>query len=487
MTTDMAPPELTQLPVGRRRLLGRAAVLLASRALGVLLGVVTTVLIAKRLGPTAFGTFALGLVLLQLGGTVTDLGLSALIVRESDHRPNLQRALLVWGERVRLIVGTLVAVALAGIALATVDGSREQLAVVAIVAALPMQAWSLGTAVMQQRLLLSRISGLVLVQSVVYVVVVVALYVADASLLGFAVGYLAFAASYAALVSVATRRLLRRVRDRLTWRQFRSLVGDAVPLSLSAIIVTVYYKLDSLLVYHLSTPQDAGAYAVAYRFLDHAQLIPLTLSTLFLPLLTRRHADRAPVGEVVDEYVRLSLLVAVPAVGAGMLTAGPVIGLFGSEYAESVVLLRLLLPAFVPVALGYVFGNVAIVHRRARSQLVVAVAALILNVALNVVLIGRYGARAAAIITVLTELAVAAALFWTLRRPCGLAIPVRWLARLAATTALAAAAGVPLLGVPLLAAPVFLAVFAVAGLALGVITRDELRRLLRRRGAATAA
>jgi O-antigen/teichoic acid export membrane protein len=487
VTTDLAPPGLSGLPVGRRRLLGRAALLLLSRALGVLLGVVTTVLIAKQLGPPAFGTFALGLVLLQLGGTITDLGLSALIVRESDRRPDLQRALLVWGERVRVIAGTLVAVVLAGIAVATVDGSREQLAVVAIVAALPLQAWSLGTAVMQQRLLLSRISGLVLAQSVVYVVVVGALYAANASLLGFAVGYLGFAAGYAALVSVTARRLLRGVGDRLTWRHFRALVADAVPLSLSAIVITVYYKVDSLLVYNLSTPQDAGAYAVAYRFLDHAQLIPLTLSTLFLPLLTRRHADGSPVGEVVDEYIRLSLLVSVPAVGAGMLAAEPVIGIFGSEYGESVVLLRLLLPAFVPVALGYVCGNVAIVHRRARSQLIVAVAALILNVALNVALIGRYGARAAAVISVVTELAVAAALFWTLRRPCGLTFPYRWLARLAATTALAAAAGVPLLSLPLLAAPVFLAVFAAAGLALGVVTRDELQRLLRRRGAAAAS
>jgi O-antigen/teichoic acid export membrane protein len=183
--------------------------------------------------------------------------MSALLVRESDRRPGLQRALLVWGERVRLVVGTLVALVLVGVTLVTVDGRTEQLAVISIVAALPLQAWSLGTAVMQQRLLLLRLSALSFVQSVVYVGVVAALYVADAPLLGFALGYLAFAASYAVLVATARGGCCGGPRP-AELPQFRAMVGDAVPLSLTAIIITVYYKVDSLLVYNLSTPDDAA-------------------------------------------------------------------------------------------------------------------------------------------------------------------------------------------------------------------------------------
>ncbi|MEO6715304.1 MAG: flippase [Mycobacteriales bacterium] len=481
MTTEAVPQVAAEASVGRRALLGRATLLLLSRAIGVLLGVVTTVLIARKLGPTAFGTFALGLVLLQLGGLVTDLGMHSLLVRESDRDPSLQRALLVWSERVRLLAGALVALVLAGVVLATVDGGRERLAVIAIVAALPLQALSLGTAVMQQRLLLSWISMLVLVQSVVYVVVVGALYVANASVLGFALGYLGFAASYAVLVSVSARRLLHEVRNTLTWTQFRALVGDAVPISVAAVIISVYYRVDSLLVYNLSTPDDAGAYAVAFRFLDHAQLVPLTLSTLFLPLLTRRHSQAEPVAEVVEEYVRLSLLLTVPVVGVGMLAAGPIISLFGSEYAESVVLLRLVLPAFVGIGLGYVFASVAVVHRRGRSQLRVAVGALVANIALNLAFIPQHGARAAAIITVVTELSVAGALFLTLRGPCGLTVPGWWLIRLAGVTAVAGTAGLLLIATPLLAVAVFAALFASGAVAGQLVTRDELQGLLRRR------
>lgn len=477
MTTRAAMPPMTQGQAAHRHLLGRTAVLLMSKIAGVVLGVLTTVLLARKLGPTAFSTFALGLVLLQLGSILTDLGMSSLLVRESEREPSLQRALLVWGERVKLIAGTAVAVVLSGAAMLMVDGGRERIAVVAIVAALPLQAWSLGTAVMQQRLLLLRISAIVLTQSVVYVFVVGALYLADASLLGFALGYLVFAACSALLVSVATRRLLRDVRQRLSWTEVRRRIQDAVPLSLTAVVITIYYKIDSVLVYNLASPEDAGSYAVAYRFLDHSSLIPLTLSTLFLPLLTRRLAERGTVGEVVDEYVRLTLLVAVPAVGGGMLAAGPIIGIFGSEYAESVVLLRMLLPAFVPIALGYILANVGLVHGRARSQLRVAILALLVNVTLNIIFISRYGARAAAVVTVVTEVAVVAALYLTLRKQCALSISAGWFARLLAAAVPAAVCGVLLLDMPLLAAAVFLVMYAAGVVALRVVTPAELKRL----------
>jgi hypothetical protein len=166
-----------------------------------------------------------------------------------------------------------------------------------------------------------------------------------------------------------------------------------------------------------------------------------------------------------------------------MLMAGPIIGLFGSEFAESVVLLRLLLPAR-PCRPRLRLRQRGAVHRLARRQLVVAVVVLVANVALN-------AASSPA------------------RRPCGRAHhrddrgdrrrravphaapamradPAGALARRPARRRSRArrSAGVLLLDSPLLATTAFLAVFAVTALALGVVRPDELRRLLPRRARA---
>jgi O-antigen/teichoic acid export membrane protein len=473
--TDTLAPAPTS-----RRLAGSTAVLLGVRAAGLVMGLAVSLLLARGLGARALGTFATGLTLVQIGSMFTDFGLGALLVREGADAPGLRAAMLTWATRARIVSGLIVFAALTGLTVVLVDGTPARISVIIIGAAVPLSALTLGMTLLQQRFLLNRMALLLLAQSVAWLAAVAALFALHAGLRAYAIAFVAYNAAYGILVHAVARRSLPGHPESMTLRHFARLMRDVIPLSITVVLVTLYYKLDSLFVYRFAGAAAAGSYAIAYRFLDQLQILPITLGNLFLPLLTRQKSAGEPAQPMFERYLRITLVLSAPVAGIGLALAGPLVALFGKDFHDAVLLLRLLLPAFVVVAVSYVVVHVAIVHRHAKKQLAAACVGLVVNVALNLVFVPRYGARAAAVVTLITETGVVVTLYAGLRGPCALALPWRWLGRLGAVLAAAGLAAVALHGNPYGASLAFLAVYCVGAALLEVVEIDEIRALLRR-------
>lgn len=470
-----------------RRLAGGTAVLLVTRAVGLVMGLAVSLLLARGLGPQGLGTFATGLALVHIGSMLTDFGLAALLVREGADAPTLRAAMLQWATRARVVAGIAVFAVLVGVTFVVVDEADARLSVILVVSSVPLSALTLGMTLLQQKLLLNRMALLLLAQSVIWLAMVAVLFSSGAGLRAYAWAFVAFNAGYGLLVYRVSRRALSGPADSMTLGVFSRLMRDVVPLSITVVLVTLYYKLDSIFVYHFAGAAAAGSYAIAYRFLDQLQIIPVTLGNLFLPLLTRRRNSGEPTQPMFERYVRITLLLSAPIAGLGLVLARPLVALFGAGYGDAVLLLRLLLPAFVVVAFSYVLVHVSIVHRMAKKQLLSACIGLVINVGLNLAFVPRYGARAAALSTLLTEVGVVTTLYLALRRPCAIALPWRWLGRLGAILTAATAAAVLLREYPW-AGSVAFAVVYVGGVALlSVVDVDEVRGLLRRTPAAESA
>lgn len=463
-----------------RRLAGGTAVLFAVRIAGLVMGLVVSVLLARGLGVEALGTFSTGLALVHIGVMLTDVGLSALLIREGAAAPTLRQAMLQWATRARVVAGLLMSLLLVGAALLTVEGTEARLTVAVIIAAVPLTALTLGMTLLQQQLMLARMAQLLLAQSMMWLAIVAILYTLDAGLWAYAIAFVAYNAAYGLLVHRVAKRSLTGLAEPMKMGHFARLMREAVPLSATFVLVTLYYKLDALFVYRFAGAAAAGSYAIAYRFLDQLAIVPVTLGNIFFPLLNRGRNRGAATQPLFDRYVRMTLLVTVPVVAIGMLLARPLISLFGAEYVDAVVLLRLLLPAFLIVALSYVVVHVAIAHHQSKKQLFCACIGLVINVALNLIFIPRYGARAAAVVTVLTEAGVVGCLYAAIRRPCGLRLPWQWLLRLAAVVVLSGAASALARDNPYVAGVVFAVAYLVGVTALAVVDLGEIRSLLRR-------
>ena len=104
----------------------------------------------------------------------------------------------------------------------------------------------------------------------------------------------------------------------------------------AGILVTLYVKLDQVLVFQFAGSVQAGLYGAAYRILDQIQFIPASVMTTLFPLIAAAYPGDvracAACCRSAGEYLTMASL---PALAFTVVAAHPIITLlFGSEFAQ---------------------------------------------------------------------------------------------------------------------------------------------------------
>jgi O-antigen/teichoic acid export membrane protein len=279
---------------------------------------------------------------------------------------------------------------------------------------------------------------------------------------------------------------LRRVNIRLGGARelWTPLVRTAVPVAIAAFLSLAYARIDQVLVFLLAGSRDAGLYGAVYRMFDTIHFIPMAVMTTLTPLLARALVDDPPRVRAILEQAATYLCVASLGIFAVTLAAAkPIVRLlFGDEFAASAPALPVLMGAFVVVSFGYLIGTMIILARLQRRNVVLALAALAFNLGLNFALIPPYGFKAAAWVTLGTEILWALLAGRLVLRETQIGLDLHRLPRVIA--AAAATGGAAALvrwaggGVVVLLA-VAAVVYPMLILGLRVVTVGEIRRLVR--------
>ena len=390
------------------RLTLAAGIQLGARVFGAFLGVLVAATLARSLTRPEFGQLSLALTILALAASLSDLGISQIAVRdgpparsEGEHRRLLDRRAADHGAALGL-VGVAVAFAL-------MSGAQVRIMAVFVMGTMPLGAISSLTIASQARLRPELVIIPALVQNVAWLGVVVILGAVNGSLALYGVG--AFLAGL--LQAGVTLTLAARVTD-VTFAGTRALTFDllrlAWPIGLAGMFVTAYYRIDGILLFHYRGATEVAYYSAAYRVLDVLQILPMTVSGVLLPLLAsteREGAAHARTRQLFQLATALLLSVALPVAACGAILAPGIVRLiYGARYHQSVYLLQVLLPAFIPICLGYLLTSQLILHHMLRPYIVITFVGAAVNVLANALAIPRYGASAAAWATLGTELVV---------------------------------------------------------------------------------
>lgn len=480
----------TTVEVSRRRLTLATGVQIGARVIGAFLGVLVAASLARSLTRPEFGELSLALTIVTLAGSLTDLGISQIAVREMARRPENRARIAGALSTVQLLMGVgLGAIGLV-VAFALMKGTEARVMATCVMATMPLGAVSSLTIASQARLRPELYIAPTFVQNVVWVVIVVTLGAANAPLSLYGAGFLAAGIVQAAV----TVGLAARVTD-VSFGGTRALMLEllrlAWPIGLAGMFVTAYYRIDAILLFHYRGATENAYYSASYRVIDVLQILPMTVSGVLLPLLAsaeRDGAGHARVKRLFQLSAVFLLSVALPVAACGAVLAPGIVRLiYGPRYHPSIYLLQVLLPAFIPICLGYLFTSQLILHHLLRPYIVITFIGAAINVPANALAIPRYGAAAAAWATLGTELIVMTCLAAVVRRRLGLSLPGARTLRCAA--AVAVTAGVVWLVrsegliVGLVAAAV---VYPPCLLASRAISVAEVRALLTRESAANA-
>ncbi|HET9102966.1 MAG TPA: flippase [Solirubrobacteraceae bacterium] len=481
--------ELT-VAVSRRRLTLATAAQIGGRVIGAVLGVVVAATLARSLTRGEFGELSLALSITTLAGTLGDLGMRQVAVREMSRAPERRAAIAGALLTAQFVLGVVLAVIGVAIAFALMSGHQARLMAVFVMATMPVGAVGALAVSYQARLRPELVLVPTLIQNVVWLGIVLVLAATNAGLVLYGVGALAAAI----LQSAITAGLALRLTE-VSFVRIGGLIGEllrlAWPIGLAGVFVTAYYRIDGVLLFHYRGAVANAYYSAAYRVIDVLQIFPATIGSVLLPLLAS--AEREPGGEararrVFELAIILLVAIAVPvAVLGGILAPGVVALVYGHAYHRSVLLLQILLPSFIFISVSYVLIGQLVLRGMLRPYIVAAFLGAVLNVVVNLIGIPTGGAVVAAWATVGTEAIVMAAIAVVVHRRLGYTLPYTRILRCLVATALTAVV-VWLVRHQPLALGLLVAAVVYPPVVLGVraITIGELRSLLSRDAAARA-
>ena len=458
-------------------------VLIGGNVVGLVLSLAFLRLATETLGVDRFGQLA---VIVSVGGIVAilaDLGVTTTLARELAKDADAAGA--VAASLLRFRVASAAAFALATLALLPVLPYERETKLGLAIALIGVFFTTLGSypkAFFQVHLQLHRQVALDLAQKVLNIAAILVVVLVDGRLVLLvalmAAGNAAVCAGAYVLARPFWHASLRFDRERAL-----PVIRDALTLGLVMMIGLLHFRSDAVLLSLLKPAADVGIYAVSYRFLEQAFVVPGMLMATVFPIVARyAHAADARLAEVLNRSLQVLLLVGSLATLLILTLAGPAVAIVaGSDFEASVTPARILACALPVLFVSPVFYNLLFAVNRQRALLLIGLAALLVNVALNLVLIPRYSYNGAAAATVASETLVFAATFVVSFRTAPFDLDWSFLPR-AVLAAVAGAAGAAAgwSVSPWLAAGLGALAFCTAALLGGAVRRSDLRALLSR-------
>lgn len=227
---------------------------------------------------------------------------------------------------------------------------------------------------------------------------------ADAVFVGWALGLIV-------ALCVARPRLLP------VWKPPATVYKAAGALLLIDLATTVYFRIDIVLLRYCGIDDaDIGRYAAAYRLFEGGVLLLAPAATVFFRELRLRWQDAEALRPLLRRALGGVFLIALAGVSLGYWLAPTVLRLaYGPGYEAAAPLLGWLLVAFLLVAPNYVLTQAAVALNRERWYALAVVAAAVVNIALNLWLLPRFGVVGAAWASIGTEVCLFLFLAWGVR------------------------------------------------------------------------
>jgi polysaccharide transporter, PST family len=389
---------------GWRSVAVRGLSYVGEQAIRLVLTAAVGVLVARYLGPAGLGLLSYAQSVYALLLPVALLGLPTLLVREfavgHDWRRTMASALAAQ-------VPVAVVTALGGFLLIAWSREFDTQAVLTAAVMVPLPLLTLSQSVRSYHEATGRhrtilISGVV--GSIAASVVKIAAIVAGASVWVFALaGTVEMAVTSLGLSKgLPTKPSIRGFRQRAARDIVLALTRESWPLLLAAVAVTVYMRLDIVMLGLLAGDEEAGIYAAAARLSEVWYVLPTAAVAALRPELSRLHSQgrSARYEAVLRRFMSGAALVSYLAIAAIAFTALPLILLlYGDDFGAAAPVLQLHILATPFVFLGVAASPWFIDQGLTRTVLVRSLWGAGANITLNLLLIPTMGARGAAVAT----------------------------------------------------------------------------------------
>ena len=188
----------------------------------------------------------------------------------------------------------------------------------------------------------------------------------------------------------------------------RKLLRGSIPFIVYGVLGVIYYRIDTFLLSLMTSAAVIGWYGAGYRLFDTLSFIPnIIIGAVMYPVFSKLSASfRSAMKKAIEKSMQLLLISAIPVIVLMMVAAPNIIGFVyhQRDFDNTIPVLQALAPGLLFLYLNTLFSTVIISTKGEKKIPIMAAAALVFNLGLNLVMIPLYKQIGAALVTSLTEL-----------------------------------------------------------------------------------
>lgn len=380
-----------------------------TKILSTILSLVSIGLITRYLGKDGFGNYSTVIAFFSFFAAIADLGIYSITAREIS-RPNADEKKILGNAFSLRILFSLLVFILSPLIVYFLPYSKDIKTGILISAAAFVfsSTYMVLNGVFQKNLAMDKVATIELLGKGLQVLIV---FFAIKKDLGFTHIILAMLFSlmfnfFAVVIASKKYTPLVLQFDFTYWKNF---LKESFPLGISALVVFIYFKIDTILLSIMKTSTDVGIYNAAYKIIESITFFPSMIVGLVFPIISLHIFDnKKEFIRISNETLKVFIILIIPFIIGTLFLADDIIKIIGGNaFNESANILRILIFALAFIFFGGLFNNILIAGNHQKKMLLIFIFCALFNVIANLIFIPKYSYNASAIISTITEFFVA--------------------------------------------------------------------------------
>ena len=389
-----------------RKYFANTSWLIGERALRIAVSLFVGIYVARYLGPERFGLLSYALSFVGIFVALATLGLDEVVVRELIKTPE-QREKILGTSFLLKLVGTLLmwAAILVAIPL-TKNDLQTNILIIIIAFGTVFQAFNVIDLNFQAKVKSKYVVHAQFVQLIISSIVKIILVVNEAPLIWFASVY---SLDVIVLAMGLVFAYLYNGNNIFSWKwsfeTSKYLLHDSWPLILAGVVISVYMKIDQVMIKEMLGAKEVGLYAAAVKLSEAWYFLPMAIASSLFPAIINAKVYQKEVyyhrlQKLYDLMVWIAIAIALPTTFLSTLV---VEFLYGKEYLGSSSVLIIHIWTAVFVFLGVASSKYLLAENFIKKSFYRSFIGALLNIIMNYYLIGIIGIQGAAISTLVSH------------------------------------------------------------------------------------
>jgi O-antigen/teichoic acid export membrane protein len=185
------------------------------------------------------------------------------------------------------------------------------------------------------------------------------------------------------------------------------LLKKSLPFLLSGIMITMYMKIDQIMIKWILGEESNGVYSATIRLVEVFYFLPVIIQTTYYPFILKTISNKTLTKiKMLGQYKLILIICSIITTFLIFFAKDILYILYGTESASSTTLLQVYGFSLILIAIGTIRNHLIYYYQLSNFYFLITVIGVFINIILNLIFIPYFGLIGCAYATIISQLFV---------------------------------------------------------------------------------